>query len=61
MLGTMIPIWIMSIIVSAAMASTILLAILIPLLVFIDCVFAIPGVLLIIVGSIRSTCHKKTV
>lgn len=40
MFGTMIPIWIMSIIVSIAMVTTILLSVLVPVILFIDCAFA---------------------
>lgn len=56
--GTMIPIWVISIIVSVAMATTILLSVLIPLIVVIDCAFTIPGILLIIIGGIRYMCSK---
>lgn len=56
--GTMIPIWVISIIVSVAMATTILLSVLIPLIVVIDCAFTIPGILLIIIGGIRYISSK---
>lgn len=59
MFGTMIPIWIMSIIVSIAMVTTILLSVLVPVILFIDCAFAIPGLLLILVGGARCIWSKK--
>lgn len=61
MLGAMIPIWAMSVMVSIAIAKTILLSVLIPLIVLIDCVFTIPGILLTLVGGIRWICCSSTV